>query len=67
MKLIDSRQLDWQAVGRAADVIKHIASADAPYVPPEDLLMARTLIVRVCEQLNEITKALLITPPGATP
>jgi hypothetical protein len=58
------RQLDWRAVERAADLIKR-ACNDACYTAPEDVILARELVVRVCTQLDAITKALLITPPGS--
>lgn len=59
-KLTDARQLDWSAVNQAADAVKRIC-ADAGFVAPEYLARQRELIVLVCQQLDVITKALLIT------
>lgn len=66
MTLTDARDLDWAAVERAASLIQG-ACRDAAYCAPEDLIKARLLVGFVCAQLNAITKALLITPPGVRP
>lgn len=61
--LVDASQLNWLAADDAAKRIQRIC-LEAAFVAPENLLKARDLIVDVCEQLDAITKALLITPPG---
>lgn len=66
MKLTDSRQLDWGAAKRAAQSILK-ACDDAAYTAPEALYAHREHIVKVCSAMDEIAKALCITPPKGTP
>ncbi len=63
-KLSDARQLDWTRAKAAAQQIVKVCG-DAGYIAPEALDVQRAGIARVCQQLDEIVDALLITKPVA--
>lgn len=64
MKLTDTSQLDWVAVNDAAQTIISLSQTGL-YAAPEALDIHHDAIRQVVAQLNIISKALLITPPGS--
>ena len=63
-KLSDARQLDWTRARSAALQIVKLCN-DAGFIAPEALDTHRASIVLVCDQLDKIAIALLITKPAA--
>jgi hypothetical protein len=66
MKLENSSQIDWATARTSAAKIVSLCEESA-FVAPEALDLHHEKIVRVCHQLDAITKALCITPRQPKP